>query len=151
MSMSRLSKHEKPLTKQPKQISLWQKVNYTRNWADFPCLSFCLHTGSYIQVFVWAMSSLYSLDLFLEKKHIGVQRSKNKTWSLRLQFIWDLFSRGGLLRGEVKGRSDLERTQFPEPCPPTQPPCPPLLPSDSLIRVTQDSWVKPTLMRGIGL
>lgn len=74
------------------------------------------------------MISLYSLELFLEKKHIGVQRSKNKTWSLKLQFIWDLFSKVGLLWGEGKGRSDLERTQFPTP---------PI--SDSLIRVTQDS------------
>lgn len=56
-----LSKHGKPLTKQLKQISLWQKANYTRNWEDFACMIICLHTqGSYISVFVWATISLFT-------------------------------------------------------------------------------------------
>lgn len=80
MSMSSQFKHGKPLTKQPKQISLEQKANYTRNWDDFPFITICLYTGVTYFVCVSHDLSLYSLgSVSGEETDKIVQRSKNRT------------------------------------------------------------------------
>lgn len=67
------------------------------------------HTQSYRWVFVWANNSspppLLSFAGFVsgEETRLAFKDQKNTTCTLKLQFTWDLFSKGGLLCGGRKG------------------------------------------------
>lgn len=67
-----LSKHGKPLTKQPEQISLWQKTNYTRKRRGLPMHDdLFTHRELHARVSASHDLCLYGLDLFLGKKQPG--------------------------------------------------------------------------------
>lgn len=104
----------------------------------------CFQTGSKCFVCLSHDPSLYSVDFCPGKKKQKFKRSKIKLALWNFSWFKICLLTESCCQMMKRGQSDLEQTQFPAP-----PPFPLLC--DSLIRVTHDSWVKPTLMRGIGL